>query len=835
MTTALLTTIAGFALVLLTVALVPLVAARLRLPAATLQASVGLVLGMVALLVPETGHPPLAESLLQPLDALERTLAALGAQGVLAIFLPPLLFDAALRVDTRQLMADLAPVLVLAVVAVLLTTATVAAGVVAVTDLPWLWAVLLGALVATTDPSAVLGAFREVGAPRRLQSLVEGESLLNDAAAIVLFAAVVDVLAGSAPLAATEMGRDFLLTFMGGGAVGGALGWLAGRVVARLREAPDVAITVSLALPYLAFAGAELHLGVSGVVAVVVAGLALGKALDESVAPALSAQVMQLWSQLANWSGAFIVIGATLLIPVTLRFEAFEVDALLAVVLGCFLARGVVVSGLLPALTAAGLAAPVHRPFRVAMLWGGLRGAVTVALALTIAADATLPLALREKVALLACALVLITLFVQAPTLPALLRALGLGGLSRLDAVLRDRASRAVGARLAERVTSLRVELGLDVPDVGDMALAAPRPAPETDRRDRIVAALASISEREAEHYREHYDEGIVGPRIAPALLRGPRLLTEALRARGLAAYATAAKQELAYGRGLRLALTVYRRLGWRRPVSRALALRYELVLIRRAVLIRLRRTAVDELATIIDADAATRVDTLLDARLVGHQTALEGLRRQYPAYARELEGRFLRRAALRLEALAYRELYQDGLLSGAAYGDLRRRVQRVVRRTEPLPTIDLRVDRAALLDRVALFSELDAATRRRLRRALRPGLAVPGDRLIRRGEAGDALYLIADGAVSVRWPDGRRTLGTGDIFGEAALVTRERRTADVVALTYVRYLRLARDDFLRLAWPNEALRSAVAALAEQRAQERRQAAVSRETDAASP
>jgi CPA1 family monovalent cation:H+ antiporter len=835
MSGALLTTIGGFALVLLAVAALPLLTTRLRLPAATLQATLGIGLGLVVL-AGSSGLAGGAEPVLAPLTALLVTLSDLGAQGVLAIFLPPLLFDAALRVDTRLLVADLVPVFLLAVVAVVLTTFLVAGGLVALTTLPALWAILVGAVVATTDPSAVLGVFREVGAPRRLQSLVEGESLLNDAAAIVLVAAIIEVLQGDASADPGAIGLAFLWTFAGGGLLGAAMGWLAGLVVARLRSSPDAALTISLALPYLAFVGAERYLGASGVVAVVLSGLVLGRALDLRVPPALGRQVLLLWGQLANWAGALIVVGATLLVPVTLRPQVFDLVGLVVVVLACLAARAVVLYGLIPGLAAAGIASPVSPRFRLAMLWGGLRGAVTVALALTVAADPALPPYLRERVGVLACAFVLVTLFVQAPTLRPLLRWLGLGGLSRLDQVMRERAARAVGARLADRLSELRVRLGLDVPGdlLDDMRPVVEEltPLSETARRERIAAAIAAITEREAERYRELYDEGIVGREAAAALLRGPRDLGEALRGQGLAAYAAAAKRELAYDRSLRARLWLYRNLRWSRPLARALALRYEVVLVRRSVLIGLRRDVSGELESFMGEEAAQRVDTLLSARLDAHQKALDGLRHQYPAYARELETRFLRRAGLRLEAEVYRELQEDGLLSGAAGQALTRQVAERRRESDRLPALDLRLDPAVLLERVPLFEQLDRRSRRRLRRALRPGLAVPGDRLIRRGDVGEGMYFLVDGAVAVQWSEGRRTLGTGDVFGETALITGQRRTADVVALTYVQYLWLGRDDYRRLTAGLDSFGEEIARLAREREADRAQVGVSRETTA---
>ncbi|MFW5791607.1 MAG: cation:proton antiporter, partial [Desulfohalobiaceae bacterium] len=151
----------------------------------------------------------------------------------------------------------------LVVIAVLVTTLLVAGGLVSLTPLPLLWALALGAIVATTDPSAVLAVFKQVGAPRRLQALVEGESLLNDAAAIVLFAAVVELLGGQAQADPAKVALEFALTFLGGGLLGAAVGLAAGLVIARLPGVPEAAVTLSVAVPYATFLFAELSMGIS--------------------------------------------------------------------------------------------------------------------------------------------------------------------------------------------------------------------------------------------------------------------------------------------------------------------------------------------------------------------------------------------------------------------------------------------------------------------------------------------------------------------------------------------------------------------------------------------
>src|SRR5690242_20484634 len=139
---------------------------------------------------------------------------AIPADAFLAIFLPTLLFETALAINIRQLMEDVAPILLMAVVAVLICAFFVGLTLAAIFGLSIVAALLLGSIVATTDPVAVVGIFRDLGAPKRLGLLVEGESLFNDAAAIAIYGLLIELLlgqhGGSPERAVVEFLRDFI-------------------------------------------------------------------------------------------------------------------------------------------------------------------------------------------------------------------------------------------------------------------------------------------------------------------------------------------------------------------------------------------------------------------------------------------------------------------------------------------------------------------------------------------------------------------------------------------------------------------------------------------------
>ena len=261
----------GMAGLLALVSLLPPLANQLNMPYTVLLAVVGTALGI---LIRFSGD-------LDGLGVLSDFLRTLGetnlsAEAFLVLFLPVLLFETAFFIDVRRLLDDIAPILMLAVVAVLISTFVVGFAVWKPSGMPLVGCLLLGAILATTDPTAVIGIFRDLGAPRRLTLLIAGESLLNDAAAIVLFTILLTMLTQDRQPALAEAVEDFLINFGGGVATGYGMGRLLCHLVTPLRNVPLSEVSLTVAFAYLTYIVADHYLGVSGVVAVVVNALVVG-------------------------------------------------------------------------------------------------------------------------------------------------------------------------------------------------------------------------------------------------------------------------------------------------------------------------------------------------------------------------------------------------------------------------------------------------------------------------------------------------------------------------------------------------------------------------------
>jgi Na+/H+ antiporter len=350
---------------------------------------------------------------------------------VLVAFLPPLLYWAGFFSTPRDLRADARAISLSAVGLVLATMAAVALVAHAAVDgLSWPAAFALGAIVSPTDPLAATAIGRRLGVPRRLITVLEGESLVNDATALVAYRVAVAAVGGGFVL--WQAGLRFVVGAVGGAAVGLLVGWLVAEVRRRLDD-PVVEIVVSVITGYLAYLPAEL-LGVSGVLAAVTAGLYVGWQAPLLASPSTRLLGFSFWEVLVYLANAVLFILVGLQLPPIL--DGLEGTAVAVLVGQAVLISLVVVATRLgwvfsvPYLVRLLDRRPSQRARRVGARerlvtgWSGMRGAVSLAAALALPLD----FPMRNLILFLTFAVILATLVVQGLTLPALIRRLGVQG-----------------------------------------------------------------------------------------------------------------------------------------------------------------------------------------------------------------------------------------------------------------------------------------------------------------------------------------------------------------------------------------------------------------------
>lgn len=341
----------------------------------------------------------------------------LNSEVILLLFLPPLLFEAAFVLDLRLLWSMRTGVFVFAVPGVLLAMIVGGAIVHSALGLPWTVALLFGATIAATDPVAVLATFRQLGVSPRLAALLEGESLFNDGVALALLSTLMLAVEGEFSLGPAIL--TFVLSMVGGVAVGLGLGWVGHRLIATIDE-HLTEMTVSVAMAYGAFLAADtLHL--SGVLATVSAAMTLGhlgRVRGWIYSDGSERLLTDLWEFLAFTANAalFLLMGLTVHIAGLTKYPVSVLVGITAALAG----RAVVAYGFGAVVSRWGF--PLGLAETHVIFWGGLRGAVALAAALSLPAE----FPFREQLLAMTYGAVLFTLLVQGLTIAPVVRRLGL-------------------------------------------------------------------------------------------------------------------------------------------------------------------------------------------------------------------------------------------------------------------------------------------------------------------------------------------------------------------------------------------------------------------------
>ena len=396
---------------------VALLTRRWPLPSSVVLVVVGLMVALIGPAVSVSTALPVSPGLL------------------LAIVLPGLVFEAAFRTDVEDLKPAAVGILLLGIPGVVVVAAIVAAVLAVASVLQPPEAFLVGAMVAATDPAAVLATFRRVPVPASLATTVEMESLVNDGTGIVLFGLALEAIQG--PASPWNAVLTFVLVVAGSGALGAALGWLAGRLV-RLSDDHLVELTITIVLAYGTYLLAA-QLGGSGVIATLLAAGVFGAIARDGLSERATETIDVVWELAAFLltAGVFLLVGVSIA-PQTLVDAAGPIAWGIGAVL---VARAVVVYGLLGGASRlvgrAGDVIPVG--WLHVLFWAGLRGAVSVALALSLPAD----LPNRQLLQGVTFGIVLFTLLVQGTTIPLVVRRSGVqtGGVRRSGVSEADRAS----------------------------------------------------------------------------------------------------------------------------------------------------------------------------------------------------------------------------------------------------------------------------------------------------------------------------------------------------------------------------------------------------------
>ena len=454
-------------------------------------------------------------------------LVNLSPELILSIFLPPLLFEAAWNLKWQALKKDWVPIGLYAIIGVVIAIVGIAFGVSQFTALPIGAALLIGASLSATDPVSVTALFRELGADKRLTTLMEGESLFNDGMAVVAFGFLFTVAVNQAQVTAQSALLE-LITVVGiGVAVGGLIGFGISYLTQRF-DLPLVEQSLTLVSAYGTYIITE-DLGGSGVIGVVTTALILGNFGSRiGMNPRTRIIVSEFWEFLAFFvnSIVFLLIGDQVQFPTLLD----NMPTILVTIVAMTIARAIAVFAL-GAVSNQAVKSEISIPVQIILWWGGLRGSVSIALALS------LPNSLegRDTVIATVFGVVLFTLLVQGLTTKPLLLRLRLAG----DQPLQQTYSEAVARQLALQRSLAKLEEAKTRPGIdeeflryqgtliqGEIRRLEEKVDNLRDEHPNLVAFMenqlkSELLAIEAESYAEFVQEGWLNSELAPFLQPG--------------------------------------------------------------------------------------------------------------------------------------------------------------------------------------------------------------------------------------------------------------------------------------------------------------------------
>jgi len=472
---------------------------------------------LLGLLMGAASHQTSFNQLMPELSAAIQLVSTIDGTMILFIFLPALIFESAFSLEVHLFRRMFSQIALLAVPGMLIASLLTAAFCLWLLPLQWSLPVALvfGTLISATDPVAVVALLKEMCSRARLQTLIEGESLLNDGTAIVLFTLFMALATQGGALAPGTVIQEFIRVVSVGVLIGLVLGFITLQISSRVFNEPTIEIILTLATPYLAFYVAEHQFHASGVVSVVTLALIYAGPGRTRFSPEVTSHLHHVWETLAHIFNTLIFLLVGIIVAYRISPPALsEVLWLLALYGGILAIRSFSVVVLMPLLSRIGIG--ITREKAVVLCWGGLRGAVSLALALSVVQSDALPLALRDQILFLSAGIVVLTIVINGASMRALMKYLKLDRPPPAKQRTLDKAERIATEQVSKLISELRQDSSL--PNVNWPAieqlhpeipqLYQPEQTPEDS--DTNIAFQRKLLESERQYYWNLFGSGLL-------------------------------------------------------------------------------------------------------------------------------------------------------------------------------------------------------------------------------------------------------------------------------------------------------------------------------------
>ncbi|HDP76397.1 MAG TPA: cyclic nucleotide-binding domain-containing protein [Bacteroidales bacterium] len=438
---------------------------------------------------------------------------------ILYLFLPTLIFEAAYALHIHTFKKSLANALILAVPGILVAIAITAFALLLIKSLgiglnewTFLLAFLFGTIISATDPVAVVAILKEVGASKRLSTITESESMLNDGTAIVIFMTIFGLITGEA--AGGNAFVNFLRVSLGGVLVGAVIGWGILSWLKKVFNDALIEITVVIGAAYLSFYLAESVLHVSGVIAVVTLGISMAGPGKTKVSPEVTHFLHEFWELAAFIANTLIFIIVGVVIAQQVNYTISDLKVLLLVYITIHIARLGTIYVFYPLMRRIGYG--IAFKDSIVLWWGGLRGAVALALTLIVAIDSRIPLEPRNQLLSLTAGIVILTSLINATTVRWLIDKFGLSKIGDIKAGLMMQSLQQIrlsGEKEIEKLKENRYMSGADWDKVSSFLIdvdSVEEKPQHFNLEDTIAETRKRLLQKEKESYWRQFSMGML-------------------------------------------------------------------------------------------------------------------------------------------------------------------------------------------------------------------------------------------------------------------------------------------------------------------------------------
>jgi len=754
----------------------------------------------------------------------------------LYVFLPTLIFETAFNMDTRELRDNILPITTLAIPGLLISTAIIGLLISKFTHIELPAALLLGAILSIIDHVAVGALLKQVGAPKRLMILMEGESLFSEVTLIV----AAHILFGMAFAGHISSGAvlsgvvKFFIVFAGGISVGVLTALITGFILSKVHDNPLIELSLIIILAYMSFFILEHYFHVSGVLATASAGIIMGGWGRSKISPSVHKLLAEVWEYLAYLANAFIflLLGLQINLPSLVK----SLHILIWVIPAMLLARAIIVYGLIPIVGRLPNTFRIDLRYQTVMYWGSMRGGIAIAMLLSLGT-----FKYTETFVAVITGAVLFTLLVQGLSIKKLVTMLGLDKPSLADRLAQLESIFSAKKHALSRIPELQTG-GLFSSSIADnlhtkckVSMDDTHLELEELRREKLdkekeiqLVFFRCFAEEKAMYYemfsKEHLTESAYRD-----LSYSVDIQMDALRYQGClpetSLHSTGEKRK---ERFINVLLT------------RVLSMKF---LYNR---LHATRTAIEYEEVWGRYQASTRVLNSLDktmkhspgrAEVVGKvrkaycnwnkssRERIDTIAEQFPEFVSSMQQRLSERMLIHAEREAIEENERNGTLSHSVAETILERLAEEIHRLRGRVTGKLQVDPYELLNKVHFFQNVHKEDFAKIVERLRSRTVPAGNAIIHQGEAGHSMYFIVRGVVriSLTAADEERDLATmiaGDFFGEIALLENCTRTATCRAITPCALYELTRKDFEIIIAANPSIYDAVHKTSHERASE---------------